>query len=235
MATKTAAKAKTKAVPAKSAAKRPAPKVVAKPVVKPAAAKPVAVKPVAKPAGKQAAPRPTNGKAPVSNVEAIKAVAIKAAAKGAAPAATAAAAGDKDAAETTDSPLLDLSDAAVRKMIKNAKKRGYVTYEQLNDVLPSEEVTSEKIEDVLAMLNEMGINVVESEEAGEGEEEEEDDDDDAGGDLVEVAHKVPAETKKSEPGERTDDPVRMYLREMGSVELLSREGEIGRASCRERV
>ena len=111
-------------------------------------------------------------------------------------------------------------------MIKNAKKRGYVTYEQLNDVLPSEEVTSEKIEDVLAMLNEMGINVVESEEAGEGEEEEEDDDDDAGGDLVEVAHKVPAETKKSEPGERTDDPVRMYLREMGSVELLSREGEI---------
>src|SRR5205085_8256247 len=76
------------------------------------------------------------------------------------------------------------------------------------------------------MLNDMGINVVESEEAGEGEEEEEDDDDDAGGDLVEVAHKVPAETKKSEPGERTDDPVRMYLREMGTVELLSREGEI---------
>ena len=74
---------------------------------------------------------------------------------------------DKDA-ETTDSPLLDLSDAAVRKMIKNAKKRGYVTYEQLNGVLPSEEVTSEQIEDVLAMLNEMGINVVESEEAERG-------------------------------------------------------------------
>jgi RNA polymerase primary sigma factor len=235
MATKTAVKAKTKPAPAKSAAKRPAPKLAAKPVpkpaaAKPAAAKPVAIKPVAKPAtakpatkaDAKAAARPTNGKAVVSKLEAIKAVAIKAAAKG----AVAAPAADKDAAETTDSPLLDLSDAAVRKMIKNAKKRGYVTYEQLNDVLPSEEVTSEQIEDVLAMLNDMGINVVESEEAGEGEEEEEDDDDDAGGDLVEVAHKVPAETKKSEPGERTDDPVRMYLREMGSVELLSREGEI---------
>src|SRR2546425_12495082 len=73
---------------------------------------------------------------------------------------------EKDAAaETPDSPLLDLSDAAVRKMIKLAKKRGYVTYENLNAVLPSEEVTSEQIEDILAMLNEMGINVVESEEA----------------------------------------------------------------------
>jgi RNA polymerase primary sigma factor len=223
MATKTAAKSKTKPAPAKSAAKRPAPKMAAKPAAKPATAKPA--KGAAKAGEGKQTPRQTNGKAPISNVEAIKAVAIKAAAKGA---AAAPAASDKDAAETTDSPLLDLSDAAVRKMIKNAKKRGYVTYEQLNDVLPSEEVTSEQIEDVLAMLNDMGINVVESEEAGEDEEgrEEEDDDDDAGGDLVEVAHKVPAETKKSEPGERTDDPVRMYLREMGSVELLSREGEI---------
>ncbi len=111
-------------------------------------------------------------------------------------------------------------------MIKNAKKRGYVTYEQLNGVLPSEEVTSEKIEDVLAMLNEMGINVVENEDAGEDEDREEEDDEEEGGDLVEVSSKPVAETKKSEPGERTDDPVRMYLREMGSVELLSREGEI---------
>src|SRR3954466_568278 len=135
---------------------------------------------------------------------------------------------EKDAPETAEgAPLLDLSDAAVRKMIKNAKKRGYVTYEQLNAVMPSEEVTSEKIEDVLAMLNEMGINVVENEDAGEDEErEEEDDGDDAGGALVETSTKSVAETKKSEPGERTDDPVRMYLREMGSVELLSREGEI---------
>jgi len=175
------------------------------------------------PVSKSAASKPA-GKGPVSNVEAIKAVAIKsAAAKGAVAPQPGA---DKDAVETSDSPLLDLSDAAVRKMIKNAKKRGYVTYEQLNGVLPSEEVTSEQIEDVLAMLNEMGINVVESEEADSEDGEEEEDDDDAGGDLVEVSQKAVAETKKSEPGERTDDPVRMYLREMGSVELLSREGEI---------
>src|SRR5919107_2540154 len=118
-------------------------------------------------------------------------------------------AAEKETPDTPEgAPLLDLSDAAVRKMIKLAKKRGYVTYEQLNAVLPSEEVTSEKIEDILAMLNEMGINVVESEEAGEDEEgrEEEDDDDDAGGDLVEVSQKSVTETtKKYEPGERTDD------------------------------
>src|SRR5215472_15095647 len=118
---------------------------------------------------------------------------------------------------TTDAPLplLDLSDAAVKKMIKSAKKRGYVTYEQ--------------IEDILAMLNEMGINAVEQEENEAEDEEkpaEEAEEEESDGDMVEVAHKTPAETKKSEPGERTDDPVRMYLREMGSVELLSREGEI---------
>ena len=219
MASKTAAKSKAKPAPAK----KPAPKPAPRPAAKAAPGKPAA-KPVPAPSGKGA--KPAAGKPAVSNVEAIKALAIKAgAAKGGAaqPAVTPA---DKDG-ETSDSPLLDLSDAAVRKMIKNAKKRGYVTYEQLNGVLPSEEVTSEKIEDVLAMLNEMGINVVESEEAGEEEDkEDDDDDDDAGGDLVETSSKSVAETKKSEPGERTDDPVRMYLREMGSVELLSREGEI---------
>ena len=165
------------------------------------------------------------GKGPVSNVEAIKAVAIKAAAAKGAAAQVPPQPGPTRTPRPPTRPLLDLSDAAVRKMIKNAKKRGYVTYEQLNGVLPSEEVTSEQIEDVLAMLNEMGINVVESEEAGEAEEgEEDDDDDDAGGDLVEVSQKAVAETKKSEPGERTDDPVRMYLREMGSVELLVARG-----------
>src|SRR5690242_5690401 len=131
---------------------------------------------------------------------------------------------------TTDAPLplLDLSDAAVKKMIKLAKKRGYVTYEQINAVLPSEEVTSEQIEDILAMLNEMGINTVEQEETDNDDEEkpEEAEEEESDGELVEVTSKTPAETKKSEPGERTDDPVRMYLREMGSVELLSREGEI---------
>jgi RNA polymerase primary sigma factor len=132
---------------------------------------------------------------------------------------------------TTDAPLplLDLSDAAVKKMIKLAKKRGYVTYEQINAVLPSEEVTSEQIEDILAMLNDMGINTVEQEETDNDEEEkpaEEAEEEESDGELVETTTKAVTETKKSEPGERTDDPVRMYLREMGSVELLSREGEI---------
>ncbi len=127
--------------------------------------------------------------------------------------------------EDAAGPLLDLSDTAVKKMIKAAKKRGYVTYDQLNDVMPSEEVTSEQIEDVLAMMNDMGINVVEAEDA-DGEEEDDDDDEDTGSDLVETTSKSLTTAKKSEPGERTDDPVRMYLREMGSVELLSREGEI---------
>src|ERR1700733_3693487 len=139
---------------------------------------------------------------------------------------------EKDGAETPEKdgplPLLDLSDAAVKKMIKQAKKRGYVTYEQLNAVMPSEEVTSEKIEDVLAIMNEMGINVVETEEA-ESEEEEKDEpeeEESESGELVEVAPKPVAKSEAKEPAERTDDPVRMYLREMGSVELLSREGEI---------
>ncbi|HML11831.1 MAG TPA: RNA polymerase sigma factor region1.1 domain-containing protein, partial [Xanthobacteraceae bacterium] len=138
---------------------------------------------------------------------------------------------EKETPETPDSPLLDMSDAAVRKMIKLAKKRGYVTYENLNAVLPSEEVTSEQIEDILSMLNEMGINVVEQEEAETEENQpeeprEEPEEDEPEGELVEVARTTPAKTEKAEPAERTDDPVRMYLREMGSVELLSREGEI---------
>ncbi|MFG1291146.1 RNA polymerase sigma factor RpoD [Xanthobacter versatilis] len=134
--------------------------------------------------------------------------------------------------DAPDGPLLDLSDAAVRKMIKNAKRRGYVTYEQLNEVMPSEEVTSEQIEDTLAMLNDMGINVIEAEEAEaeEGAEETEtaeEPEEAEGGELAEPAPRAVARSEtKSEPAERTDDPVRMYLREMGSVELLSREGEI---------
>ena len=113
-------------------------------------------------------------------------------------------------------------------MIKQAKKRGYVTYDQLNAVLPSEEVTSEQIEDILAMLNEMGINVVEQEEGADEEEAKaaDEDEDDSDGEVVEAKPKSLAVAEKKEPSERTDDPVRMYLREMGSVELLSREGEI---------
>ncbi|MCA1300642.1 RNA polymerase sigma factor RpoD [Stappia indica] len=127
------------------------------------------------------------------------------------------------ASENTDGPLLDLSDAAVKRMIKLAKKRGYVTYEELNEVLPSEEVTSEQIEDTMAMLSDMGINVIEEEEAEEAAAEE---GSAAGGELVEAAPRAVAKTTTKEPTDRTDDPVRMYLREMGSVELLSREGEI---------
>ncbi|MFL6797738.1 MAG: RNA polymerase sigma factor RpoD [Xanthobacteraceae bacterium] len=138
---------------------------------------------------------------------------------------------EKEAPETPDTPLplLDLSDAAVKKLIRTAKKRGYVTHDQINSVLPSEEVNSEQIEDVLAMFSEMGVNVVETEEASEDEaerEEPEEEPESESGELVEVAQKVPAKTETKEPTERTDDPVRMYLREMGSVELLSREGEI---------
>ncbi|WP_458759990.1 RNA polymerase sigma factor RpoD [Afipia sp. TerB] len=123
------------------------------------------------------------------------------------------------------SPLLDLSDAAVKKMIKQAKKRGFVTFDQLNEVLPSDTTSPEQIEDIMAMLSDMGINVSESDDDAEDEEKDEGDDE-TDNELVEVTSKAVTETKKSEPGERTDDPVRMYLREMGTVELLSREGEI---------
>jgi RNA polymerase primary sigma factor len=128
---------------------------------------------------------------------------------------------------STDGPLLDLSDDAVKKMIKAAKKRGYVTMDELNDVLPSEQTDPDKIEDTMAMLSDMGINVVEGDEAGE---EAEADSADAEEEATELAEQtgtaVATTTTKKEPTDRTDDPVRMYLREMGSVELLSREGEI---------
>ena len=125
---------------------------------------------------------------------------------------------EKDAPE---GPILDLSDAAVKKMIKSAKARGFVTHEELNKVLPSEEFSSEQIEDVMSQLNEMGINVVDNEEEGEAAEE----DSKAVAVREETSTKV-AVTNTREDADRTDDPVRMYLREMGSVELLSREGEI---------
>jgi RNA polymerase primary sigma factor len=127
--------------------------------------------------------------------------------------------GENETPGDADSPLLDMSDVGVRKMIAKAKARGYVTYDELNKVLPSDKTSSEQIEDTMAMLNEMGINVIESEEAEEGEENA----------LVpeSTTGKALATTQKAgEQYDRTDDPVRMYLREMGSVELLSREGEI---------
>ena len=122
--------------------------------------------------------------------------------------------------------MLDLSDAAVKKMIKQAKKRGFVTFDQLNEVLPSDTTSPEQIEDIMSMLSDMGINVSEAEDADSEEDSKEEAEDETDNELVEVTQKAVTEVKKSEPGERTDDPVRMYLREMGTVELLSREGEI---------
>ena len=130
--------------------------------------------------------------------------------------------------ESADGPLLDLNDAAVKRMIKLAKKRGFVTYAELNAVLPSEEVSSDQIEDVYSMLSEMGITVSEGDDADEAEEEAPpaEEEEPEGGEIVETVRQTAVATRTSEPTDRTDDPVRMYLREMGSVELLSREGEI---------
>jgi len=136
---------------------------------------------------------------------------------------------EKDPEIPPDSPLPDLSDAAVKKLIRSAKKRGYVTHVQINALLSSEEVKSEQIEDILAKFSEMGVNVVETEEAEpedkfarEAPEEEPE-----SGELVEVQQRsVPVKFGAKDSAEHTDDPVRMYLREMGSVELLSRAGEI---------
>ncbi|GAA3853853.1 RNA polymerase sigma factor RpoD [Celeribacter arenosi] len=136
------------------------------------------------------------------------------------------AAKDNDDAQTEEQDsevMLDVSQTAVKKMIAEARERGYITYDQLNKVLPQDQVSSEQIEDVMSMLSEMGINVIEDDEV--------EDDDDAkskGGALVEAnsSRDVAVAASETEKLDRTDDPVRMYLREMGSVELLSREGEI---------
>ncbi|WEJ59666.1 RNA polymerase sigma factor RpoD [Devosia sp. FJ2-5-3] len=126
---------------------------------------------------------------------------------------------------SNDSPLIDQNDAGVKKLIKVAKKRGYVTYEELNAVLPSDETSSEQIEDFMSMFSEMGINVVDEDEVEETEVEK--DEEDTGTEVAPSAGTAVANTSNAKSGsDRTDDPVRMYLREMGSVELLSREGEI---------
>ena len=124
-----------------------------------------------------------------------------------------------DQSETT-SALGDMSQAAVKKMIANARSRGYITYDELNQVLPPDQVSSEQIEDVMSMLSEMGINIIEDDEADEESGQTTD--------LVETSSvkDIVLATSTAEVLDRTDDPVRMYLREMGSVELLSREGEI---------
>ncbi len=127
-----------------------------------------------------------------------------------------------DVAQDSPSAALDMSQGAVKKMIAQAKSRGYITYDELNEVLPPEQVSSEQIEDIMAMLSEMGINVIENDDA---EDEDKPDDQsteaDTGG-----SRELTVSSTSNENLDRTDDPVRMYLREMGSVELLSREGEI---------
>lgn len=116
---------------------------------------------------------------------------------------------------------LDMSQTQVKKMIAEAREKGYITYDQLNQVLPPDQVSSEQIEDVMSMLSEMGINIIEDEEAEEEEQK-------GSTELVttESNREVAVAGAAAEKLDRTDDPVRMYLREMGSVELLSREGEI---------
>ncbi|WP_303785112.1 RNA polymerase sigma factor RpoD [Sandarakinorhabdus limnophila] len=129
-----------------------------------------------------------------------------------------------DAKTDGDAPLIDLNEASVKKLIARARKRGYITYDEINEALPQDQMTSEQIEDVMSAINEMGINVVENEETaedGDTPEEEEAEAEPVDGDLS----PAPVAVVKA-PLDRTDDPVRMYLREMGAVELLSREGEI---------
>ena len=129
----------------------------------------------------------------------------------------------EDAAE---SPLSDPSQETVKKMIAAAKERGYITYDELNDTLPQDEMSSEQIEDVMSLISEMGINIIEADEADEAAEGEQRKSKAKKDDEDEDEEEVEAATPEKATTDRTDDPVRMYLREMGSVELLSREGEI---------
>jgi RNA polymerase primary sigma factor len=129
--------------------------------------------------------------------------------------------------DSGDAPLIDLNDASIKKMIARAKKRGFITIDELNEALPQDQMSSEQIEDIMSAINDMGINVVENEEASDDEEDKQEEDtteDEV--DPLDDGGPRPAAATKKEPTDRTDDPVRMYLREMGAVELLSREGEI---------
>jgi RNA polymerase primary sigma factor len=132
-------------------------------------------------------------------------------------------------ATPSDRPLLDLSDAAINALVHAAEQRGYITHDEISAL--SKEINSEQIEDLLTMLSAMGINAVEPEEASDDaeREEQEEETESESTELVEVQEKVPTKSDVKEPIERTDDPVRMYLREMGSVGLLSREGEVALA------
>ncbi|MEO9970945.1 MAG: RNA polymerase sigma factor RpoD [Hyphomonadaceae bacterium] len=188
------ATAKTKATPAKKKTAKPAETAAEKPAAK-TAKKPAAKKPAAKKTAAETKPAKAKPAAKKS------AAAEKAAAK--------------SASDKADGPVLDLSSAGVKKFLKDAKTKGFVTHAELNKVLPQDELTSDQIEDTMSALSEMGINVVESEDEAEG------------GAVAKTTTKQVVEKKGNARGsDRTDDPVRMYLREMGTVELLSREGEI---------
>ncbi|MBK8628924.1 MAG: RNA polymerase sigma factor RpoD [Sphingomonadales bacterium] len=130
-----------------------------------------------------------------------------------------------DTTEAADAPLIDLNEASIKKLIARAKKKGYITYDELNAALPQDQMSSEQIEDVMSAINDMGVNIVENEEAAEDGEEPEDEVE--GVDAPDpMGGSEPVIEVKKATVDRTDDPVRMYLREMGAVELLSREGEI---------
>ncbi len=131
-----------------------------------------------------------------------------------------------DLAEGNDAPLIDLNEANIKKLLARAKKRGYITYDELNDALPQDQMSSEQIEDVMSAINDMGVNIVENEEAADDGEEAEQEEEVEAVDATDPSGGPTLIEKKKETVDRTDDPVRMYLREMGAVELLSREGEI---------
>ncbi len=135
-------------------------------------------------------------------------------------------ANEEDTQENGDAPLIDLNDASVKKLLAKAKRRGFITYDELNAALPQDQMNSEQIEDVMSAISEMGVNIVESDEDGEDKEEAEEEVETIDNISENDPRSLTNTIKKTGTGERTDDPVRMYLREMGAVELLSREGEI---------
>ncbi|MFZ1741520.1 MAG: RNA polymerase sigma factor RpoD [Pontixanthobacter sp.] len=133
-------------------------------------------------------------------------------------------AADAKSKDKEDAPLIDLNEASIKKLITKAKKKGYITYDELNEALPQDQMDTDQIEDVMSAISEMGVNIVENDEEAEAEKEQESEVEEIN---VGKDNKKPVvATRKLAVGERTDDPVRMYLREMGAVELLSREGEI---------
>ncbi|TCM21982.1 RNA polymerase RpoD-like sigma 70 subunit [Novosphingobium sp. PhB165] len=123
-----------------------------------------------------------------------------------------------------DAPLIDLNEASIKKLIARAKRRGVITVDELNEALPQDQMSTDQIEDIMAAISEMGVNIVESDEDADNSQDDDRESEEADGD--EISPRMVVDAKKKETVERTDDPVRMYLREMGAVELLSREGEI---------